>query len=190
MMGRRVGSVLGALLLVGACSLADVRPGTPTATSTPRIGASIDALGVLAPSGPTQAAHVTRITDGDTIRVDIAGTEYKLRYIGMDTPESVKPGTSIEPYAKAASARNAQLVAGRDVVLERDVSETDRYDRLLRYVWLHDGDRWTMVNLVLVQEGYATVLTYPPDVKYADLFMAAERVAREAGRGLWASPPP
>jgi micrococcal nuclease len=129
---------------------------------------------------------VTRITDGDTVHVDIEGQDYRLRYIGMDTPESVKPGTPVERYAKAATARNSDLVADRDVVLEKDVSETDRYGRLLRYVWLQDGARWTMVNLELVRTGYAHVLTYPPDVKYASQFVAAERAARAQGLGLWA----
>ncbi len=144
----------------------------------------------MGPTGPTQIAHVTRITDGDTIHVDIDGQDHRLRYIGMDTPESVKPGTPVEPYAKAAAAANAALVADRDVVLEKDVSETDRYGRLLRYVWLRDDAGWTMVGLELVRLGYANVLTYPPDVKYAAAFVAAGREAREAGRGLWGSPEP
>jgi len=132
---------------------------------------------------------VTRITDGDTIHVDISGIDYRLRYIGMDTPESVKPDTPVQPYAKAAAARNAALVAGRDVILEKDVSETDSYGRLLRYVWIHDGGAWTMANMELVRTGYAHVLTYPPDVKYASLFVDAERTARDAGLGLWAAGP-
>ncbi len=90
--------------------------------------------------------------------------------------------------AAPAAAANAALVADRDVVLEKDVSETDRYGRLLRYVWLRDDAGWTMVGLELVRLGYANVLTYPPDVKYAAAFVAAGREAREAGRGLWGSP--
>ena len=120
--------------------------------------------------------------------MSIDGVDYRVRYIGMDTPESVKPNTPVQPYAEEASAENARLVAGRDVVLEKDVSETDQYGRLLRYVWLHDGDTWTMVNLALVEGGYARVLTYPPDVKYADLFVAAARTAQQEDRGLWALP--
>jgi len=158
----------------------------PRATAIPR-GTATRADG-LAPTGPTQAAHVTKVTDGDTVHVSIDGVDYRLRYIGMDTPESVKPNTPVQPYAEEASAENSRLVAGRDVVLEKDVSETDRYGRLLRYVWLHDGDRWTMVDLALVKGGYARVLTYPPDVKYADLFVAAARQAQQQGLGLWALP--
>jgi micrococcal nuclease len=169
-------AILGTWLLLG-CGAAS------TLTTAPQGGTT---TGPTGPTGPTQLAHVTRITDGDTIRVDIKGTEYRLRYIGMDTPESVKPGTPVEPYAKAAAARNAALVADRDVILEKDVSETDRYGRLLRYVWLHHGDAWLMANMELVRTGYAQVLTYPPDVKYASEFVNAERAARDAGLGLWA----
>jgi hypothetical protein len=80
-------------------------------------------------------------------------------------------------------------VAGKSVVLETDVSNADRYDRLLRYVWLTDGILWTLVNAELVRAGYASVSTYPPDVKYVDLFLEAEHSARESGRGLWATAP-
>jgi micrococcal nuclease len=124
--------------------------------------------------------------DGDTIVVRLGGQDRRLRYIGMDTPESVKPGSPVEWLGREASRANAGLVEGRTVTLERDVSETDQYDRLLRYVWLVDGDRWTLVNLELVRQGYAQVETDPPDVRYADRFVAAQRIARDAGLGLWA----
>jgi micrococcal nuclease len=129
---------------------------------------------------------VIRIVDGDTIHVLLNGTDERLRYIGMDTPEDVKPGTPVERMSLQAAAENSRLVAGKTVVLEKDVSERDRFGRLLRYVWLHAGDGWTMVGLQLVVEGYAQVATFPPDVRYADLFVAAERVARERHLGLWA----
>jgi len=87
--------------------------------------------------------------------------------------------------AKEASAANEALVAGRDVVLERDVSDTDQYDRLLRYVWLREGGGWVFVNLELVRLGFAQVATYPPDVRWTDTFLAAQRMARKAGLGLW-----
>ncbi len=148
-----------------------------------------DPFGGLQPTGPTEPAHVVRIVDGDTIHVLLNGRDHSLRYIGMDTPEDVKPGTPVMPMSLEAAAANTRLVAGRDVVLEKDVSETDRFGRLLRYVWLHDGDRWMMVDLELVLEGYAQVATYPPDVKYVDLFLAAERRARDQGLGLWGLSP-
>jgi micrococcal nuclease len=88
-------------------------------------------------------------------------------------------------YGRESARRNRELVEGKTVLLEKDVSETDRYGRLLRYVWV-DGK---MVNAVLVEEGYARAYTVPPDVKYADLFRQLERRAREEGRGLWGACP-
>lgn len=147
------------------------------------------------PTGPTQLARVTRITDGDTIRVAIDGLEYRVRYIGIDTPESVAPGQPVEPFALTATEANAILVTDSEVVLERDVSETDRYGRLLRHVWLAPPEpgggtdagtgTWRLVSLELLQTGLAQVTTYPPDVKYVDLFVAAQREAREAEHGMW-----
>jgi endonuclease YncB( thermonuclease family) len=140
----------------------------------------------LRPQGRTERAELVRVVDGDTIRVSIDGTEYRVRYIGIDTPESVRPGSPVEEFAIEASEANRELVVGRRLVLERDVSETDRFGRLLRYVWTVDGaDRHTFVNLELLRLGYAQVATYPPDVRYVDLFLAAQREAREAERGLW-----
>jgi micrococcal nuclease len=133
---------------------------------------------------------VVHVTDGDTIHVEIDGAEYRLRYIGINTPETVDPRRPVEWMGHEASEANTDLVAGKEVVLEKDVSEVDRYDRLLRYVWLHDGDGWLMANEELVRNGYAEVSTYPPDVKYVDRFLAAQNEARQAGLGLWGTPPP
>jgi len=116
--------------------------------------------------------------------VSIDGREYTVRYIGIDTPETVRPNYPVEWMGPEASAANEALVAGRTVYLEKDVSETDRFGRLLRYVYLADG---TMVNLELVRQGYAHASSYPPDVKHQALLNRAEREAREAGRGLWGS---
>jgi micrococcal nuclease len=138
----------------------------------------------LKPTGPTQMAQVVSITDGDTIRVTFGGQEYPVRYIGMDAPET-HFGT--EPFGPEAADANARLVAGKVVILEKDVSETDRYGRLLRYVWLHDDSGWLLVNLELVRLGFAQVATFPPDVKWIDPYLLdAQRDARQAGRGLWA----
>ena len=128
-------------------------------------------------------AQVVRVIDGDTIEVNFAGKPYKVRYIGIDTPETVHPTRGEEPYGKEACAKNKELVEGKIVRLEKDVSETDKYGRLLRYVWVGD----LLINAELVRLGYAQVATYPPDVKYHDLFLQLQREAREAGRGLWAA---
>jgi micrococcal nuclease len=126
-------------------------------------------------------ASVTRVIDGDTIEVEIEGESYKVRYIGIDTPELHHPTKPVEYYAQEAYEKNRELVEGKTVYLEKDVSETDQYERLLRYVYVGD----TFVNAYLVQQGYALVSTYPPDVKYQERFVELQREAREAGRGLW-----
>jgi len=126
-----------------------------------------------------------RVIDGDTIEVEIAGKRYTVRYIGIDTPETKHPEKPVEWMGLEAAAKNEELVGGKVVELEKDVSETDKYGRLLRYVWVGD----LMVNAELVRLGLAQVSTYPPDVKYADLFLDLQREAREAGLGLWGPTP-
>ena len=124
------------------------------------------------------------VTDGDTIRVKIGGVEYRVRYTGIDTTEI---GDTPEPFSLEARTANSELLGEREIILEKDVSETDRFGRLLRYVWVRgDGGGWTLVNLELLRAGLARVVTFPPDVKYHDsLFRPAEREAREAGLGIW-----
>jgi micrococcal nuclease len=137
----------------------------------------------VTPTAASQVeAVVTNVVDEDTIDVLIDGQEYRVRYIGVDTPETVHPIHGEEPYVWEASEYNKSLVQGQTVFLEKDVSETDQFGRLLRYVWLEDG---TMVNSLLLAGGYAQVSTFPPDVKYANDFVELERIAREAGVGLW-----
>ena len=125
--------------------------------------------------------EVVRVIDGDTILVDIDGTEKTVRYIGIDTPETVHPEKPVQCFGLEASAKNKELVEGAIVRLERDISDTDKYGRLLRYVYIGD----TFINYELVAGGFARSLTYPPDVAHNDVLRAAETAAREAGRGLW-----
>lgn len=131
-----------------------------------------------APAGMEQA-RVIRVVDGDTIEVRLAGREQRVRYILIDTPEVSGRG---EPLGREATAANAALVMGQTVWLERDVSDTDRFGRLLRYVYVGD----TMVNEALLEQGLARVATFPPDVKYVDRFLAVQREARVNQVGLWA----
>lgn len=160
-------------------------------TATGR-GASTTAFSGDAEPG---AAVVERAVDGDTLRVRIGGKAESVRLIGIDTPESVRPGTPVECFAKEAAARLRALVpAGTRVRLERDVEARDRYGRLLAYVFRRrDG---LFVNLALAREGYAQVATHPPNVAHTADFVTAATEAREAGLGLWtrcplsARPPP
>ncbi len=128
----------------------------------------------LPTTSPTNTVSVTRIIDGDTI---VISNGEKVRYIGIDAPE-LSPE---EAFAQEATETNRELVLGKSVRLEKDVSETDRYGRLLRYVWVED----TMVNIELVRRGLAVAKAYPPDIKYQSLLEAAELEARLAGRGIW-----
>jgi micrococcal nuclease len=121
---------------------------------------------------------VERVIDGDTI---ILADSARVRYIGVDTPESVHPRKSVQFMAKEASDFNRRLVEGRKVRLEYDVDRTDRYGRTLAYVYLDT----LFVNAELVRQGYAQLLTIPPNVKYVDLFKELQKEAREENRGLW-----
>lgn len=119
------------------------------------------------------------IVDGDTIRVEVAGEVLRLRYIGINAPER---GT---PFADEATEANRRLVAGARVRLQRDVSDTDRFGRLLRYVWVERDGSWLMVNAELVRMGLAVARRYPPDTGYHALLEEAQRQAREEGLGIW-----
>ena len=157
----------------------------PTATPapSPKPAPTEPAAPTVAPT-PTDArfteAQVIEVVDGDTIKVLVAGEKLKLRYIGIDTPEmSAADGA-------AARAQNIALVSGRTVRLEQDVSATDPYGRLLRYVWVGD----LLVNAELVRLGYARAVAYPPDTKNQAQFAALQAEAQAAGRGLWAHAAP
>ena len=142
-----------------------------------------------------EQARVTRVVDGDTIEVVITGRvegpgagitevgdEYDVRLVGVDTPESVKPGSPIECFGREASAALGALLDGRTVLMVDDTENTDAYDRLLRYVYLGAE----MANARLVANGYASAYTYPPNVRHSTLFGDLEASARGSNVGLWA----
>lgn len=143
---------------------------TPTATPAPTPASTHG--GVL--------VKVVNVVDGDTIKVETGET---VRYIGIDTPETVHPAKPVQCYGKEASDKNTELVEGKIIELEKDMSEKDKYGRLLRYIWLGD----VLINEVLVREGFAQSSTYPPDVKYQDRFVEAQRLALGEKKGLWGS---
>jgi micrococcal nuclease len=128
---------------------------------------------------------VTRYVDGDTIQVDMDGTKETIRFIGIDTPETHKPNTPVQCYGPAAAAHTKNVIsqAGGRVRLAADALGTnrDRYDRLLRYVYLPDG---TLVNERNVREGYAFYYPFFPFSKKAE-FAAAQKEAQAGNRGLW-----
>jgi micrococcal nuclease len=129
--------------------------------------------------------RVVKVVDGDTIHVYVGGRREKVRYIGVDTPETKHPTKGVQCYGRAAAAFNERLVGGKRVRLVRDVEQRDRYGRLLAYVYrVRDG---LFVNAELARLGYAQPLSIAPDVRYAARFTALAREAREAGRGLWST---
>jgi len=138
---------------------------------------------LVAPAAPGEAIEgtVVRVVDGDTIHVKVWERVEKVRYIGVNTPETHHPTRGEEPGGREAAEMNRRLVVGQRVRLELDVRARDRHGRLLAYVWVGD----LMVNAELVRLGYAQVMTVPPNVKHQELFVKLQREARDAGRGLW-----
>ncbi|GAB4264922.1 MAG: hypothetical protein Kow0080_04540 [Candidatus Promineifilaceae bacterium] len=175
-MMKRLFLILSVILLAGcvAFPLEEGESAGETAVS------SDSPVRVTPPAG--QLAEVVNVIDGDTVDVVMGtnGETYRLRYIGVDTPERD------EPFYQEATEANRAMVAGQTVILVKDVSETDRYGRLLRYVYLQDG---TFVNAELVRQGYARLVTFPPDVAMQDTLLALQQEARTEKRGLWQNEP-
>ncbi|HSN58681.1 MAG TPA: thermonuclease family protein [Clostridiaceae bacterium] len=178
--------LLAASLLASGCSAGNSNTdsgqvNTPAQVSETQTGDTQSVEGIT-----FEKAVVTRVVDGDTV---VLSDGSRVRFIGMDTPEST---TTTEFYGNEASDYAKGMLTGKTVYLEKDVSETDRYGRLLRYVWLSipneisDSEiRSRMFNAILVLEGYAQSSTYPPDVKYQEYLTRYNSEARNAGKGLW-----
>ena len=132
------------------------------------------------PVAGMETAYVSRVIDGDTIELKNGD---RVRYIGMDAPETVDPEKPVQCFGTEASLRNKELVEGKFVRLEKDVSNRDKYGRLLRFVYLPEAT--SSVDLQLISEGFARALAIPPDIKYSQEFAVAERNARATGKGLW-----
>lgn len=146
------------------------------------------------PAGATSSASiqnkdkylVTKVVDGDTFQIKVNNQTLSVRLIGIDTPETVDPRRPVGCFGKKASEETKRLIEGKEVILTKDISDTDKYHRLLRYVFLPiSGGENLLVNDYLVRQGFAKSLTYPPDIKYNDRFIQAEKEARENLRGLW-----
>lgn len=137
---------------------------------------------------PLIPATVSRVVDGDTVELTMPdGRSEKLRLIGIDTPETVHPTKGVEQGGKEASDYTKARLTGQAVLIELDVEERDRYGRLLGYIYLSDG---SMFNAILADEGLAQTATYPPNVRYVDLFTALQTGARQGQVGLWAEEGP
>jgi micrococcal nuclease len=128
--------------------------------------------------------YVTKVIDGDTFWVNNGSEKFKVRFIGIDAPETRNSRGKLKgPYAKEAKEYVRQLTENKWVKLEFDVQKKDRYHRLLAYIYLQDG---TFLNADLVKSGFAVVDTYPPNVKHTNLFVKLQHEARESKKGVWA----
>ena len=171
-----------------------LNPSTQTVLKKPVPAPTSDAQISDSPKSPEPSvsslegnrAFVTKVVDGDTIVVLINGEKHTIRILGVDTPETVDPRKSVQCFGKEASNETKKLLSGKEVILQKDVSNTDKYKRLLRFVYLplEDGNL-LFIDDYLIREGYAKVLTIPPDVKYSEQFLEAQREARMEKRGLW-----
>lgn len=135
-----------------------------------------------------EPARLVSVTDGDTINVSLNGRTEPVRLILIDTPETHDPNDPPECYGQEATAYLTWLLSlGGDLFLEPDITDRDRFDRLLRYAWLDfGGGEVYLVNEAMVRSGYAALSTYPPDVRYVDQIREGQTFAREHGLGLWA----
>ncbi|HID55159.1 TPA: nuclease [Candidatus Poribacteria bacterium] len=136
--------------------------------------------------GKLLKCHVVRVIDGDTVAVTVEGErgERMVRYLGIDAPERAKKEEPGEPLAEEAFEYNKALVEGKTVWLEFDKRKKDKYDRLLAYVYL-DPLKLSMVNAILLSQGYATLMIISPNVKYAEQIEILQRDAKEDKRGIW-----
>lgn len=160
-------------------------PQQPSPQSPPNVVKPTSVLGDATNAIASVSATVTKVVDGDTIRVSINGESKTIRLIGINTPETVDPRREVECFGKEASNRAKELLTDKTIFLESDDSQgnTDKYDRLLRYVLLEDG---TNFNERMIAEGYAYEYTYDLPYKYQSDFKRAQIEARELKKGLWA----
>lgn len=138
----------------------------------------------VSPNPTEQLYEVVKVVDGDTIDISLNGKVERLRLIGINTPETVDPRKPVECFGREASAKAKVILTGQKVALESDSSqdERDKYNRLLKYVFLEDG---TNFNLLMIREGYAYEYTYDLPYKYQAEFKQAQKEAEENKAGLW-----
>ena|SRR3989344_4593299 len=175
---KQTNLVVGLIVLFISAIYQTLQPKTQTISNQARVIESLPA------SQSAQLVKAVRVIDGDTIKLETGET---VRYIGIDTPETKHPQKKLQCFGKEAMQKNKELVEGKLIKLEKDISETDRYSRLLRYVYLPTdaSPSGIFINEYLVREGFAHTSTFPPDVKYSDHFINLEYQAREKNFGLW-----
>ncbi len=168
----------------------------PLPSPTPLVETTPEATSAAVASVESEQVKVTKVIDGDTIEIEGG---IKVRLLGIDTPETKDSRRPVGCFGKEAANETKRLLEGSIVILEKDISETDKYRRLLRYVFLplEDGSpreatpkageagNLLFVNDYLIREGFAKTLTYPPDVKYTQVFLEAQTEAKVNKKGLW-----
>lgn len=199
-LGRALSITIGVLLIAAVVLLivgfvtarSDLLVSPELATSPPPQAATTSAPVALPPSPVSltmpqglERATVTNVADGDTIEVSAHGQTERVRLIGVDTPETTHPSRPVECFGREASAFTRELLRGQTVLLEDDPTQDnrDRFNRLLRFVWLPDG---RLANYEIIARGYGFEYTFRTPYRYQAQFKAAERAAREAQVGLWA----
>ncbi|MBI2598647.1 thermonuclease family protein [Candidatus Curtissbacteria bacterium] len=156
-----------------------------TVENYPQVISASDSSQLLPEINNLTTAKVSKVIDGDTIELE---NGQRVRYIGIDTPETVDPRKPVQCFGQESAAKNKELVEGKSISLEKDVSQTDKYGRLLRYVYLPAGEAGVddiFVNDYLVKEGFAQSSAFPPDIKYQDRLLQSQQRAQEQGKGLW-----
>jgi micrococcal nuclease len=199
-LGRALSITVGVLLIAAVALLlisfvtarSDLLVSPGATPSPPPQGATTSALVALPPSPVSltlpqglERATVINVADGDTIEVSLNGQTERVRLIGVDTPETSHPSRPVECFGREASAFTRELLRGQTVLLEDDPTQDnrDRFNRLLRFVWLPDG---RLVNYEIIAQGYGFEYTFRTPHRYQAQFKAAERAARQAQIGLWA----
>ena len=190
-MRRAVGVTVIAMLALAGCGAdatdASAPNATPTETTSATPSQSPSATPTTSPTPAPQWLRVASVVDGDTIKVETGGGVVEtIRLIGLDTPETKKPGTPVQCFGPEASTYAKNLLDGKQVRIDQDSTQgaTDKYGRTLAYVWLQDG---RLLNQVMLAGGYGREYTYDKPYKYQTEFTAAQRRARDSKAGLWQS---
>ncbi len=162
----------------------DAQAGAGTSAQTAESPIKVTQLEGMVPGGHIKAV-VKRVVDGDTIRAEYRGEEYRVRLLCIDTPESVKANVKEQPFGKQAAEKLEEMIQGKEVQLLFEKGLWDNYDRLLAYVMLEDG---SCANAIMISEGFARANSVKPNIVHRDYFNSLQAKAIEEERGLWSLP--